>query len=253
LEASGLKQVDISAGISSVLAIKDETALKFVKGAASISSAVLKKHAVPMLEAIIDEEQKITHSELADKLEDLFRNASKISPKLNPEFIDSCYTPIIQSGGDYDLKPSACSTDEELHFGTILVSLGARYKLFCSNIARTYLIDPTPEQKENYNLLLEIQQQVIDALKPGNKISKVMEVAMEYLEVKNPKLKDKFVKSCGFGIGVEYREAALSLTSKNERIIQSGMVFNIILGFSNLQIESEPDDSKKKNICTTFS
>ena len=63
--------------------------------------------------------------------------------QIKPDLIDSCYLPIIQSGGTYELKPSAVSNDMTLHFGTIVVSLGLRYKGFCSNIARTFLIDAT--------------------------------------------------------------------------------------------------------------
>jgi len=58
--------------------------------------------------------------------------------------VDTCYLPIIQSGGVYDLKPSAVANEDTLHFGTIVVAAGLRYKGFCTNIARTFLIDATP-------------------------------------------------------------------------------------------------------------
>lgn len=63
--------------------------------------------------------------------------------QLNPEHIDSCYTPLIMSGGKYDLKPGENNDDEPLHFGTICCAVGARYKSYCSNVARTYLVDPS--------------------------------------------------------------------------------------------------------------
>jgi nucleosome binding factor SPN SPT16 subunit len=53
-----------------------------------------------------------------------------------------CYTPIIQSGGKYDLRPSAVSDESPLHDGTIVCSLGVRYKSYCSNISRTFLVNP---------------------------------------------------------------------------------------------------------------
>jgi nucleosome binding factor SPN SPT16 subunit len=51
------------------------------------------------------------------------------------EHVESCYIPIIQSGGKYDLKLSATNDDENLHFGTIVCALGARYQFVvrCSN------------------------------------------------------------------------------------------------------------------------
>lgn len=52
------------------------------------------------------------------------------------------YTPIIQSGGQYDLKVSASSNDQNLTPGVILASLGVRYKSYCSSMGRTFLISP---------------------------------------------------------------------------------------------------------------
>lgn len=57
-------------------------------------------------------------------------------------FGDWCYSPIIQSGGNYDLKSSAQTDDARLKAGVILCSLGIRYKSYCSNVGRTFMIDP---------------------------------------------------------------------------------------------------------------
>jgi nucleosome binding factor SPN SPT16 subunit len=62
--------------------------------------------------------------------------------KVDRSFAEWCYSPIIQSGGNYDLKSSAQSDDQRLKLGVILCSLGVRYKSYCSNIARTFMIDP---------------------------------------------------------------------------------------------------------------
>jgi nucleosome binding factor SPN SPT16 subunit len=55
---------------------------------------------------------------------------------------DWVYTPIIQSGGKYDLKVSAESNQDNLKAGVILASMGIKYKDYCSNIARTFMIAP---------------------------------------------------------------------------------------------------------------
>ena len=52
------------------------------------------------------------------------------------------YSPIIQSGGKYDLRVSAVSTPDTLKPGVILASLGIRYKGYCSSMGRTFLISP---------------------------------------------------------------------------------------------------------------
>lgn len=55
---------------------------------------------------------------------------------------DWIYTPIIQSGGKYDLKISAESNSDNLKSGVVLASMGIKYKEYCANIARTFLIGP---------------------------------------------------------------------------------------------------------------
>ena len=45
--------------------------------------------------------------------------------------------------GDFDLKPSASSNEKNLYYGVITCSLGARYKSYCANIGRTYVINPS--------------------------------------------------------------------------------------------------------------
>ena len=64
-------------------------------------------------------------------------------PPSPPSQLEICYSPIIQSGGQYMLKFSTISSDERLHFGTIVCCLGVRYKSYCSNIVRTMFVEPT--------------------------------------------------------------------------------------------------------------
>jgi nucleosome binding factor SPN SPT16 subunit len=122
---------------------------------------------VTQIEKIIDNEETIKHSTLAERTEAVLQDPQKIDVKLRPENVESCYTPIVQSGGKFNLKPSAESDDHPLKFSTIICSLGARYRYYCSNIARTYLIDPDKEQEEHYKVLFDLQQHVLKVIKPG--------------------------------------------------------------------------------------
>ena len=55
--------------------------------------------------AIIDEETKVKHSKLSERTEEVIADpAGKLSVKLRQDNCDIAYPPIIQSGGDYDLK-----------------------------------------------------------------------------------------------------------------------------------------------------
>lgn len=51
---------------------------------------------------------------------------------LQSDIVDSAYTPIIQSGGDYNFKlGSGGSSDKPIHYGVIVCSLGARWVVGC--------------------------------------------------------------------------------------------------------------------------
>jgi nucleosome binding factor SPN SPT16 subunit len=60
--------------------------------------------------------------------------------KLKAGNVDIAYPPIIQSGGAYDLRVSAQSSDKPLSYDVIVCQLGARYQQYCANVARTYLV-----------------------------------------------------------------------------------------------------------------
>lgn len=103
---------------------------------------------MPKILSIIDEGKKMAHSKLSEDFENaitthLKKFKTKLPSTLNTDFVDICYPPIIQSGGVYSLKPSALSNDDALSSGIIVCSLGARYKSYCSNVGRTFLIDPS--------------------------------------------------------------------------------------------------------------
>lgn len=129
----------------------------------------LMKHFSDVMSSYIDSDKKITHEKLGEEIENRLED-SKFWKKLNlgdgvrfyslflssPQrvlippysqfetgFGDWCYSPIIQSGGNYDLKSSAQTDDQRLKPGVILCSLGIRYKSYCSNVGRTFMIDPT--------------------------------------------------------------------------------------------------------------
>ncbi|KAG0149685.1 hypothetical protein CROQUDRAFT_88765, partial [Cronartium quercuum f. sp. fusiforme G11] len=138
---------DISSGLSVMLAVKEEEELANTQVACKMTHKLmgtLCQHMTTLIEA----EKKITHERLTDFIESKLEDSSvwkgvKFSPDFDSTYSDWCYTPIIQSGGVYDLRTSAQSSDERLQdTGIILANLGIRYKSYCSNVCRTVMIDP---------------------------------------------------------------------------------------------------------------
>lgn len=175
LDASNHKfdNVDISASLSACMAVKDSEEMvislpyqrvvgkltsiwqKLIRTSANVASVLLSAHFVPKLELILDRGSKTTHQALADSIDAKLgdgakpdmrvfgkaKNASEID-FTSMEFI---YPPIVQSktsSSGYDIRFSAMSTEDQMgHEGIILVSLGMKYRGYCANMARTFLVD----------------------------------------------------------------------------------------------------------------
>ncbi|CAK7340461.1 unnamed protein product [Dovyalis caffra] len=242
---------DVTNGFSDLFAVKDSTELTNVRKAAFLTSSVMKQFVVPKLEKVIDEEKKISHSSLMDETEKTILEPARIKVKLKAENVDICYPPIFQSGGEFDLKPSAASNDENLYYDStsvIICAIGSRYNSYCSNVARTFLIDANPMQSKAYEVLLKAHEAAISALKPGNIVSAVYQAALSVVEKDAPELTANLTKTAGTGIGLEFRESGLSLNSKNDRILRQGMVFNVSIGFQNLQAETKNPKTQKYSV-----
>ena len=60
------------------------------------------------------------------KVEDIImKHPEKVSATLKDADVDTCYCPIVMSGGNFNLKPSAQSDEKPLTFGVIVASMGA--------------------------------------------------------------------------------------------------------------------------------
>lgn len=248
LKSANFQLTDIANGLSDLFAVKDKEELVNVKKAAFLTTNVMNNCVVPKLENVIDEEKKISHSALMTETEKAILEPSKAGAKLKAENVDICYPPIFQSGGEFDLRPSAASNDELLYYDSasvIICAVGSRYKSYCCNIARTFLIDANPLQSKAYEVLLRAHDAAISALKPGNKVSAAYQAALSVVEKDAPELIPNLTKSAGTGIGLEFRESGLNLNAKNDRVVKAGMIFNVSLGFQSLQ--NQTNNPKKQN------
>ena len=110
-----------------------------IKKSCQTSVDVFSKYLKEQIMDIIDSDKKVKHAKLAEGIEAAITD-KKYVPNLDTSQLDLCYPAIIQSGGNYKLKFSHVSDKESVHFGAIVVTFGARYRSYCSNIARTFLV-----------------------------------------------------------------------------------------------------------------
>mmetsp|Transcript_14731 Transcript_14731/g.31999 ORF Transcript_14731/g.31999 Transcript_14731/m.31999 type:complete len:1063 (-) Transcript_14731:109-3297(-) len=229
--------VDVTGGISVVMAVKDKEELDLLKKSSVLSNKVLKHGFVPRIEEIIDNSTKVTHEKLASEIEEIIEDPSKIKLNVPKEAVDSCYFPIIQSGGDYDFKVSAQSNEENVKFDVITVSLGARYQMYCSNLVRTFLVDAPKQVTKMYDTLLGVHEACLKAMVPGKPLKYVYAAAVKYLRDEG---KDNLVsslpKTLGFGVGIDFRDTNLLLNTKNTVTFRPGMVFSLAVSFAGLKL-----------------
>ncbi|GAA5939274.1 hypothetical protein JCM3775_007175 [Rhodotorula graminis] len=245
LSGSGkdIKEVDVALGVSTLLAVKDADELQNERNAAVMTNKLMS-HFSDAMSGYIDEGKKVTHEQLGEqieaKLEDSkFWKGLKLGDGFETGYGDWCYSPIIQSGGNYDLKSSAQTDDQRLKAGVILCSLGIRYKSYCSNVGRTFMIDPSADQEKNYLFLVELQKFALGELKDGAACKDVYQKVVDKIEKDRADLLPYFAKTAGFGMGLEFRDSAYPLTAKGSRVIKADMIFSLTLGFNGI-----PDPKK---------
>lgn len=57
--------------------------------------------------------------------------------------------------------------------------MGIRYKSYCSNLVRTLMVDPPQEMQDNYNFLLQVEEELLKQLKHGG----LGMISVQYLQL----------------------------------------------------------------------
>ena len=144
----------------------------------------------------------------------------------------------MQSGGKYDIKPSALSNTDNLRPDVILCSLGARYKAYCANISRCFLVDAPKKVENTYATLLGLYNACLEQMYPGNELKSVVEAARSYLQERHPELLPHLPKTLGFALGLEFRDSTMLLNATNSNKFAAGMVFNLSVGLHNVALSA---------------
>lgn len=244
LKGKDFEQIDVSAALGWIMCIKEEPEILTVKKACLVTVDVFTKYLKDHIMEIIDADKKVKHAKLAEGVEQALTDKKYVSG-VDTSQLDMCYPAIIQSGGNYSLKFSAISDKNHLHFGAIICSLGVRYKSYCSNIVRTLLVNPSEKLQEQYNFLVNMEEELLKIMVPGKKLSEVYNKGLEYAKKEQPSLVDKLTKTFGFAMGLEFRDNCLIIGPKCSAQIKKGMVFNLNLGIGNLENKNASDKEGK--------
>lgn len=244
LKKENFETVDVGSALGYVIAPKEESELITIKKASMVTVDVFNKYLKDQIMEIIDSDKKVKHSKLCEGVESAITDKKYVTG-VDTSQVDMCYPAIIQSGGNYSLKFSAVTDKNTLHFGSIICILGVRYKSYCSNIARTLLVNPSEAVQANYNFLLNLEEEVLKKLQHGVKLCDVYETGLGYVKKEKPALVEHMTKNFGFAMGIEFREGSLTIQAKTMAKAKKGMVFNVNIGFQSLTNKEATDKEGK--------
>ncbi|TFL07405.1 FACT complex subunit SPT16 [Pterulicium gracile] len=250
------EKTDITTGISAILAIKDEEELAATSVSAKLTSTLFKNFVVTKLETILDREAKVSHQQLATQIETRLGSgegekakgpdvkiwaANKALANVDWQSVEFVYTPIVVTRSTkhgYDIRYTIESSDDPIaHKGVVLISLGMKYKNYCANISRTLIVGPTTQQESQYQMLHDLQKELLGVAKAGATCRSVYQHALTYVREKKPDLEAHFVKTVGFGTGTEFRDSNYVLSPKSTRVLKADMIFILNLGLTELKAQ----------------
>lgn len=146
----------------------------------------------------------------------------------------------------------------------ILFDVGAQWEYYNGDITRTFPVNGkfTPRQKEIYNIVLEGQRKVIEAIKPGLEFKRLNEILKEHYAVELKKIglisSDEDVSKYYYHgvshmLGLETHDVG----RHNEGLLEEGMVFTVEPGLyiaeEEIGIRIEDNVVVTKNGCRVLS
>ena len=111
--------------------------------------------------------------------------------------------PTIVASGKNAAIPHHVTTNKKLKKGFLLLDFGAKYKNYHADMSRVlYLGTPNSKEKEFYHLLLNSQQEAVNAICQDASCSEIDKLARTHLK----EYSSYFIHALGHGVGVEIHE-----------------------------------------------
>ena len=104
----------------------------------------------------------------------------------------------------------------------VLVDYGCKFEGYCSDTTRTFVY--TERQEEISNIVLEVHDKAIDAVKVGVKACEVDKVARDIIAEYG--YGDNFIHSTGHSLGLDIHENP-SLSLKDQTVLENNMIVTI--------------------------
>ena len=134
------------------------------------------------------------------------------------------FDPIVGSGPN-SANPHAEVSDRQLQTGDFLLfDWGARYKGYCSDLTRTFVIgEASDKQIEIYNTVLAANRAALAAVRPGVTAGSIDDAGRAVINAKG--YGEYFTHRIGHGLGLEEHEDPYMFAG-NPVILEEGMCFS---------------------------
>ena len=218
--------IDVSDALSASRMVKDPDELDAIANAARIISKVVED--VPGL-------VKEGMTERALK--------AKIDYSMVENGADSPSFESIVAFGEGSALPHYSAGERRLRKGdNILVDVGARYRLYCSDITRTFFFGRAdPQLREAYSKVLEAQTKAMARIRDGVTGRAVHEIAANVID--KSKFKGRFTHGLGHSLGLEVHDG-VGLSLRNAHKLKENTVMTVepgiyLPGVGGVRIEDD--------------
>jgi len=233
----GKELIDVSDALSKSRLVKDPDELEALSRAARIISKVVD--GVPGLV-----NAGMTERALKAEIDYLMVKEGADSPSFES----------IVAFGENSAIPHYSAGERRLRRGdNVLVDVGARYRLYCSDITRTFFFGrAAPSQREAYAKVLEAQTDATACIKEGVTGRAVHMVAAKVID--HSRFRGRFTHGLGHSIGLEVHDGA-GLSLRNPSRLKQNMVMTVEPGIylpGEGGVRIEDDVVVTRDSCTTL-
>ena len=146
----------------------------------------------------------------------------------------------VASGSNSAYPHGGCSDKKIREGDLVIVDLGAKYRLYNSDVTRTLVAGkPSEKQKKLHRIVLEAYEKAFDAIKPGVKACEVDAVGRRIVE--DAGYGEFFVHGLGHGVGLEIHEPPTLSRSGKETLAAGNVVTNepgiYLVGYGGVRVE----------------
>jgi len=221
--------------------LKNLSTLKPAAGIFKGPRAVKDSHEIAQMRKALD----ITKRAL-DRLESEGKTEAQVAKEADIIFresgADNAFDTIVASGENSAFVHHRPDDRKIKRKDLVVIDLGARLNGYCSDISRTFCQSPGRREKELFENIKTIQDELIGSIKPGTKFSDVEKLYERLMK------KSGYKVMHGFGHGV-----GLNVHERIEGKLKEGMVITVepgayLKGFGGCRIEDMVLVKKKPEI-----